>query len=123
MRLVMLETPYQAQDRTEAIRYACWCVYDSMTRGEAPFVSHLLYTQILPETDAGRALGLAARDAWSHGAATLVAKYVDLGISPGMVRDVDCTLPIEERKLGGLIRAAWKKGEWPKGSARLCPVP
>lgn len=121
MRLVLVESPYQTTEsgRLEDIRYALWAVYDSITRGEAPFASHLFYTQMLPETEASRNLGLAMRDVFSRQAATLVARYTDLGISPGMVRDVDSTLPIEERTLGGLIRAAWLAGEWPKGSVRL----
>lgn len=58
---------------------------DSLLRGEAPFLSHLLYTQvlddnILPE----RNLGISAGLAWGV-KAELTAVYVDFGETEGMM--------------------------------------
>ena len=44
MRLVILESPY-AGDVAANVKYARRCVRDSLSRGEAPIASHLLYTQ------------------------------------------------------------------------------
>jgi hypothetical protein len=119
VRLVLVESPYTSpKGRLECVRYALWCMYDSLSRGEAPMASHLLYTQALPEDQAGRAMGLECRDAWSR-QTTLVAQYTDLGLTPGMVRDVDSTNKVEQRKLEGALRDAWLIGTWPPGSVRL----
>lgn len=90
MRLVILESPY-AGDVEKNIEYARKCVRDCLARGEAPLVSHLLYTQpgilddgILEE----RALGIQAGHAWYKVAEGCVV-YTDLGISPGMERGID----------------------------------
>jgi hypothetical protein len=44
MKLVILESPY-AGDVAANTAYARACVRDSLSRGEAPLASHLLYTQ------------------------------------------------------------------------------
>ena len=44
MRLVIIESPY-AGDIEKNVEYARACVRDSLSRGEAPIASHLLYTQ------------------------------------------------------------------------------
>ena len=62
MRLVIVESPY-AGDVEENVRYARACLADCLARGEAPFASHLLYTQpgVLDDDVPGeRALGIAA---------------------------------------------------------------
>ena len=88
-RLVVLETPYKGNgydDLEKNMRYARACMQDSLKRGEAPFASHLLYTQegILRDTvPEERRMGIEAGFAWRDCAeATIV--YVDLGISDGM---------------------------------------
>lgn len=122
MRIIMVESPYSlpgrpaAEGRAEAIRYAQWCVLDSILRGEVPIASHLLYTQVLSETESGRDLGLKCRDELARRASTLVAQYIDLGVTPGMVRDVDCTNTVVQRTLTGLARRAWVAGETAPGS-------
>ena len=61
-----------------------------LQRGEAPFASHLLYTQpgILADEDPGeRALGIDAGLAWGRAAAATVV-YCDLGISKGMEQGI-----------------------------------
>ena len=62
------------------------CVRDALTRGEAPFASHLLYTQpgiLHDEVPAERAHGIAAALAW-YRAADAAVVYTDRGISRGM---------------------------------------
>jgi hypothetical protein len=116
----MVESPYSAAcGRLACVRYAAWCVLDSCERGEAPFASHLFYAQVWPETPEARDLGLACRDTWARAACAVVAQYVDLGITPGMVRDVDSTARVEIRRLAGENRRAWLDGSWPRGSVRL----
>lgn len=85
MRLVILESPY-AGDVDAHVAYARRCMKDSIMRGEAPFASHLLYTQpgILDDSIPNeRQFGINAGLAWAeHAWATVV--YRDLGISKGM---------------------------------------
>lgn len=65
--------------------YARLCLKNSLDRGEAPFVSHLLYTQVWNETpelrDAGIRAGLEV-----YTRVDGVALYVDLGRSATMRR-------------------------------------
>ena len=121
MKITIVESPYTTTraSRLECIRYACWACFDCVLRGEAFYASHLLSTQILPETAASRDIGLNMRDAIAKATIGLVAQYTDLGTTPGMYRDVDCTAVVEQRQLEGLVREAWKRGEWPSGSVRL----
>jgi len=105
MRLVILESPY-AGDVVANVEYARRCVRDSLTRGEAPIASHLLYTQpgILDDNDpVERAQGIDAGLAWRKVAEASVV-YTDRGISPGMRYGIDAALragrPVEFRKLG-----------------------
>ena len=44
MRLVIVESPY-AGDIEANVAYARACLGDCLSRGEAPFACHLLYTQ------------------------------------------------------------------------------
>jgi hypothetical protein len=80
---VLIESPF-AGNVSENIAYARRCLLDSLTRGEAPFASHLLYTQVLDDrAEAERETGLQAASAWLE-VADLVACYYDRGISGGM---------------------------------------
>jgi hypothetical protein len=85
MRRVILESPYQGNVDAN-LSYARRCVRDCVLRGEAPIVSHLLFTQsgilddLVPEE---RALGIAAGLAWLVLADAMVL-YIDRGMSPGM---------------------------------------
>ena len=86
MKRVIIESPY-AGDVERNIDYARQCMVDSLDRGEAPFASHLLYTQegILDDNKPDeRQKGIDAGLAWSH-LASLVVFYVDYGMSAGMV--------------------------------------
>lgn len=85
MRLVLIESPY-AGDVERNVAYAKRAVCDSLGRGEAPYASHLFFTQpgVLDDLDPGdRGLGIEAGLAWGA-RADLTAVYVDLGISDGM---------------------------------------
>lgn len=85
MRRVILESPY-AGDVAANEAYARACVRDSLSRGEAPIASHLLYTQpgILDDLKPDeRQWGIDAGLAWG-GVADATVVYTDRGISRGM---------------------------------------
>lgn len=85
MKLVIIESPF-AGDVEANIEYARKCVKDSLSRGEAPIASHLLYTQPgilddkIPEE---RQWGIDAGLAWRR-VADMSVVYTDRGISKGM---------------------------------------
>lgn len=80
---VILESPF-AGDVMRNIEYARACMLDSLKRGEFPMVSHLLYTQVLEDTDEKeRALGIKAGLSWGLAAEKTVV-YEDYGVSKGM---------------------------------------
>ncbi len=81
---VIIESPYQGVDLDLNVEYARRCLQDSLDRGEAPFASHLLYTQVLDDTvKEQRRLGMSRALAW-YEAADMIAVYMDRGISAGM---------------------------------------
>ena len=85
MKRVLIESPF-AGDVESNIAYARRCVLDCVKRGEAPYASHLFFTQpgILDDEKAEeRALGIEAGLAWGA-AAERVVVYVERGISAGM---------------------------------------
>jgi hypothetical protein len=85
MNLVVIESPY-AGGVEENVKYARRAMADSLARGEAPFASHLLYTQVGILDDLvveQRALGIKAGFAWAA-AAPVRRFYVDRGWSRGM---------------------------------------
>lgn len=85
MVLVILESPY-AGNVLRNINYARKCVLHSLTCGESPIASHLLYTQsgiLNDQIKSEREVGLKAGLAWRK-RADLQVFYVDYGISKGM---------------------------------------
>lgn len=103
MRRVFIASPY-AGNIARNERYARACMADSLGRGEAPFVPHLLYTQVLPEDGgAGRQRGLDAALAQLAGQ-DLLAVYGDLGVSSGMAGEIERAaklgVPAERRRIG-----------------------
>lgn len=81
---VMIESPY-AGDIACNIAYAQMAVQHSLSLGEAPFAMHLLYPQVLrDEVPEERELGISCGLAWLA-KADLVAFYIDLGTSAGMI--------------------------------------
>ena len=105
---VLLESPY-AGNVDLNIGYARRCMRDCFERGEAPYASHLLYTQvgILDDRDPEeRKMGIEAGLLWGVFASKTVV-YVDLGISPGMEqgiqRAIEAGRPIEYRNILGEV--------------------
>jgi len=101
---VILESPYVG-DIQQNEKYARECMADCFERGEAPFASHLLYTQpgILDDTILEeRKLGIDAGLIWGLCADKTVV-YTDLGISKGMEYGIENakkdSRPIEYRSL------------------------
>lgn len=106
--LVIVETPYAGDDPlsvAENTLYAQRAMKDCLDRGEAPFLSHLLYTQVLDDKDADqRRQGIEAGLAWG-GCAHRTVVYTDFGISEGMKQGIDRATtegrPVEFRILLG----------------------
>lgn len=106
MRRVIIESPY-AGDVARNEQYARAAMKDCLDRGEAPYASHLLYTQpgVLDDTNQDqRMLGIEAGLAWGD-VADAVVVYTDLGISKGMMfgieRHIEHGRTIEYRRLQG----------------------
>ena len=104
VRLVIIESPY-AGDVAVNVEYARHCVRDSLSRGEAPIASHLLYTQpgILDDNiPAERQWGIDAGLAWRAVAQASVV-YTDMGISKGMEYGIPAAtaagIPVEYRTI------------------------
>lgn len=108
MKLTIIESPYAPNESYTVehhIEYAQKCMHDSLLRGEAPYASHLLYTQpnVLDDTIKDeRALGIQAGFEWRK-CAELTVFYCDLGMSKGMLLGMeDCKakgLPYEVRRI------------------------
>jgi hypothetical protein len=109
MRLVVVESPFKAETKTERDRnivYARRALHDCFVRGEAPFASHLLYTQegvLWDANPAERKLGIEAGLEWA-GRADCTVVYVDLGITAGMQQGINDAhkygRAIEYRRIG-----------------------
>jgi hypothetical protein len=106
MIAVLVESPF-AGDVERNTRYLRACLRDCLTRGEAPFASHAIYT--LPgvlddNTPAERQLGIEAGLLIGARMDKTVV-YTDLGISDGMKHGITRAgvdgRPIEYRTLGG----------------------
>lgn len=82
-------------------KYARRALLDSLERGEAPYASHLLYTQVLSDADPEqRQHGLEAGWAWQS-VVDAVVVYTDWGISAGMQAAIDSAkCPVEYRSIG-----------------------
>jgi hypothetical protein len=104
--IVIVESPY-AGDVERNLCYLRAALRDCLLRGEAPFASHGLYTQLGVLDDdipAEREHGILAGFAFRH-AAVLTVVYADLGISHGMELGIadarEHGLPVEYRTLPG----------------------
>ena len=85
MKRVILESPYKGLVERNKI-YAKECMKHSISLGEAPIASHLLYTQegiLNDEIEEERQLGIDLGLAWKDVAEAHVF-YIDFGISAGM---------------------------------------
>lgn len=110
MRRVIIESPYAGNVELN-LRYLRACMHDSLMRGEAPFVSHGLYTQpgVLDDNDPEeRRQGLYAGFTWRLVAeATIV--YTNLGITKGMA------FGIAHAETHGKVIEYRSLGDWPEG--------
>ena len=92
MKRVIIESPYAGETEADTqanVEYARACMRDSLMRGEAPLLSHLLYTQVLDDTVPDeRTLGINAGQVWRHVCDYYVV-YMDRGISKGMQIGID----------------------------------
>lgn len=106
-------SPEFAAELERNFAYADALMLDSLRRGEAPFLSHLLYTRVLSggdDRDPGeRRLGIAAGTAWARMASKIVVG-TDLGVTDGMRERIlwarGRRIAVEERSLpewSGLI--------------------
>lgn len=105
MRKVIIESPFTG-DVEEHIKYARRAMTDCLSRSEAPYASHLLFTQegILDDDKADeRKLGIDAGLEWGKCADATVV-YMDYGMSKGMEYGIDRAKqderPIEYRIIG-----------------------
>ena len=108
MKRVILESPF-AGDINRNVTYARRCMLDSLQRGEAPFASHLLYTQCLDDDNPEqRGMGITAGYVWGM-CAELVVFYLDHGSSGGVdaarKRYESLGIPTEDRYIGRNVPA------------------
>ena len=104
---VIIESPYGSDDPEVVERnivYARRCLRDSLSRGEYPFASHLLYPLVLDDrVPAEREMGIRGQLVWML-TAHLVAVYEDYGETPGMFQGESTAkamrIPIVRRKIG-----------------------
>ncbi len=109
LKRVLVESPFKGENGSitkRNILYARLCVVNSLSRDEAPFASHLFYTQtgiLNDKISKERIKGLRAGLKWAE-SAELSAFYIDFGYSEGMIygkKDaIENQRPIEERSLG-----------------------
>lgn len=103
---VIIESPY-AGDIALNTAYARQCIKDSLDRGEAPFASHLLYTQVLDDSKTKeRNLGIQVGLDFGR-LCDMTVVYTDLGISSGMTIGIESAKshgrPIEWRTIPGYM--------------------
>lgn len=123
MKCVVIESPFSPSNgRTtdQNIAYGRAALLDSLSRGEAPYASHLLYTQVLDDTDIDeRRTGMQAGFVWGS-RADLVAVYIDhtitRGMLAGMKRALSRRCPMVFRSLHGVtgtINVSMEGGPYP----------
>lgn len=84
----MIESPF-AGDRMANLAYLRECLRDSLSRGEAPFASHAIYTRALDDALIDeRELGMQAGFVWRQ-RSMKTAVYTDLGLTEGMRRGIE----------------------------------
>ncbi len=113
--VVVVESPY-AGDVGANVGYARAAVRDCILRGEAPFASHLLYTQpgilrdAIPEE---REMGIQAGFVFREIAARTVV-YTDRGVTAGMLAGISHSVkvgcPVVYRTLVGFSDG--EEGQW-----------
>jgi hypothetical protein len=103
-RRVIIESPFAGNIALNKA-YAYEAALDSLKRGEAPFGSHLLYPLFLDDNKPEqRQMGIESGYAW-WSSAELIAFYIDLGWSPGMLKakerlfEKNLIIPFTERNI------------------------
>lgn len=112
-RPVFLCSPFRGATVGESqvnVEYAKAAMLDSLTRGEAPFVTHLLYPMVLDDSmTREREMGCDAALA-NLARSPRVVVYTDNGVSQGMLREMNLAerlgIPVEHRSLDGWARRA-----------------
>lgn len=112
---VVIESPF-AGDTKVNTAYARACMKHSLELGEAPFASHLLYTQCLDdEIEDERRLGIEAGLQLSRDF-EMTAIYTDLGMSSGMLagaaRAHALNRQVVYRRLEGEWAEIGKRNQW-----------
>jgi len=110
IRFIIIESPLRGHPNGyEAGKaYARCCLKHSIKKGETPWASHLLYTQVLDDTipeerDLGIRLHLNIIEMASYFSfdGVIMAVYTDYGISDGMIaakeKARDLSIPVLER--------------------------
>ncbi len=119
-KLVIVESPFKATGYYSEEQHRLYLMHalaDCYMRGEAPFASHHLATEVLDDsTPYERALGIRCGLAWGKHC-DLVAVYSDLGVSSGVKEAISfyksLGKPIEWRTLPDkLVRAVRAFGEY-----------
>lgn len=85
--IIIIESPF-AGGVAANVEYARECMHHSLLLGEAPYASHLLYTQpgvLDDDVQEERTLGIEAGFAFKHIPDSLTVFYIDLGWSNGML--------------------------------------
>lgn len=117
MRPVVIESPYAGDVETN-LRYLRACLADSLSRGEAPFASHAIYTQpgvLRDDIPAERSAGIMAGFEWRRHA-DLTAVYIDLGVSVGMLAGLRSAMGLAPKGHHVVLRRLG--GEWAKETVR-----
>lgn len=119
-KLVIVESPFKATTYYSEEQHRLYLMHalaDCYRRGESPYASHHLATEVLDDdTPYERALGIRCGLAWGKHA-DLVAIYSDLGCSQGMLEAIEfykeLEKPIEWRSLPDrIVRAVRAFGEF-----------
>ena len=107
MPLVIIESPYAGNIEAN-VKFARACVRDSLSKGEAPIASHLLYTQegiLRDDVPEERNWGIEAGLAWGRKANKTIV-YTNLGISDGMKKGIQRALD-EDREVEYRTLDSW----------------
>ena len=115
MKRVLIESPFAGEvDKNQM--YARFCSHYCVTQlGEAPYASHLYYTQefiLNDDKPEERLLGIDAGLVWGE-AAQRTAVFVDLGITDGMCYGVMNAWDVERPVIfRNLPPAMWEAFKW-----------
>ena len=106
MRAVVIESPYRG-DVDRNVAYGIDAVRDCISRGEAPFAGHLIYTLALDDSlPHERSQGINLHLHWMSRVDACVV-YSDLGITEGMQMGIDRAaemgIAVEHRIIDGWV--------------------